>query len=251
MPESQLEAPLAPARQKDLFQEVADRLREAILRGRFKPGERLRETELATMLEVSRGPIREALAQLEHEGLVITQRNHGATVARLSREDAEEVKSLRLALERLAVQLIVRSAGEEVLVALDQMVQNLKSADTHRITVREIAEFEIQFHDLLYRSTGHGRLYQAWSSLRSQVHTLLLSRNVDDPGIRDVVIHRHGLVMDALRSRDENVALAVIEAHVFGLEQPPYQTQEAAAGTMRAGSPGGTAAERVRPEVAG
>src|SRR5512147_2302861 len=94
---------LEPAKSNGLFQEVADRLREAILQGRFRPGERLREAELATMLEVSRGPVREALTRLEHEGLVTTRRNRGATVSRLSKEDEEEVRSLRLTLERLAV----------------------------------------------------------------------------------------------------------------------------------------------------
>jgi DNA-binding GntR family transcriptional regulator len=212
---------LEPARQNDLYQEVAARLREAILQRRFKPGERLREAELAAMLEVSRGPIREALALLEHEGLVITQRNRGATVARLSREDEEEVKSLRLALERLAVQLVVQRASDEELAALEGEIERLKAAFGQRTTVQEIADFEIRFHDLLYRAGRHRRLYQSWSALRSQVHILLLSRIVDKPGIRDVVINRHTAVLDALRSRNEQAAVAIIEEHVFGIRNSP------------------------------
>ena len=215
---------LAPARQNDLYQEVANRLREAILQGRFTPGERLREAELAAMLEVSRGPVREALAQLEHEGLVITQRNRGASVARLSPEDAEEVKTLRLALERLAVQLAVCRCDEKDLAEMQGEIEQLRSAMSPRTTVQEIAEFEIRFHDRLYQAARHKRLYQAWSALRAQVHVMLLSRNVDEPGIRDVVIHRHAALLDALRARDNALAVARIEDHIFGFTRDAYRT---------------------------
>lgn len=212
---------LAPARQKDLHQEVADRLREAILQGRFAPGERLREAELAALLEVSRGPVREALALLEHEGLVITQRNRGAAVARLSAADEEEVRTLRLALERLAVQLVIRRASDQDLARLDAEIDRLREDMAERATVPGIAEFEIRFHDRLYRQSGHERLYRSWEALRSQVHTLFLSRNVERPQIREVVIERHAALVAALRSRDERAALAAIEAHVFGYASPP------------------------------
>jgi DNA-binding GntR family transcriptional regulator len=207
---------LEPARNNGLFQEVADRLRDAILQGRFRPGERLREVELSAMLEVSRGPVREALAKLEHEGLVITRRNRGATVARLSAEDEEEVRSLRLAIERLAVQLVVRHATDADLDALQREVEHLNSIFAQQSTVQAIADFEIRFHDLLYRAARHQRLYTSWLGLRSQVHILLLSRNVDTPGIRNVVIDRHMALLGALRSRDELVAIAATEEHVFG-----------------------------------
>src|SRR6476469_10949085 len=102
--------PLTPTVKRSLADDVVDRLRDAIFHGSFKPGEALREEQLAAMLDVSRGPVREALVQLEREGLVIVRRHRGATVARLSRRDLEEVYSLRLALERLAVQRAVRHA---------------------------------------------------------------------------------------------------------------------------------------------
>ena len=215
---------LEPAKNNGLFHEVADRLREAILQGRFRPGERLREAELATLREVSRGPVREALAKLEHEGLVITRRNRGATVARLSAEDEEEVRSLRLAIERLAVQLVVRHATDEDLDALKDEIERLNSAFEQQTTVQTIANFEIRFHDLLYRAARHKRLYISWLTLRSQVHVLLLSRNVDKPGIRNVVIDRHMALLGALRSRDEVAAVAGIEEHVFGFSKPPVES---------------------------
>ena len=77
---------LSPPLNRSLADEIVIHLRKAILSGQFEPGERLGEQFLAESLEVSRGPIREALSQLEHEGLVIIRRNRGAFVARLSRE---------------------------------------------------------------------------------------------------------------------------------------------------------------------
>src|SRR5579884_3034520 len=95
-------AVLMPAAAIQLSDEVVDRLREAILGGLFAPGDRLREEQLAEALGVSRGPVRNALLQLEREGMVVRRRNRGAIVARLSREDLEEVFSLRLAIEPVA-----------------------------------------------------------------------------------------------------------------------------------------------------
>ena len=99
-----------PVPRKSLSDEVLDRLRVAIIRGQLKPGQRLNETMLATTLDVSRGPVREALTQLAREGLVVLQRYKGATVARLSQEEIEEIYELRVALERLAMSKGMRHA---------------------------------------------------------------------------------------------------------------------------------------------
>ena len=146
---------LEPARNNGLFQEVADRLRDAILQGRFRPGERLREVELSNLLEVSRGPVREALTKLEHEGLVITRRNRGATVARLSAEDEEEVRSLRLAIERLAVTLVVRQARPDDLDALQREIERLGSGTQCRIVDGPVLPGELP---VLLRHPAHPRL---------------------------------------------------------------------------------------------
>src|SRR5204862_6772887 len=98
---------------------IRSRLRQAILQGDYAPGAHLREVEIAARHQVSRGPVREALLQLEQEGLVLLRRNRGAIVARLSRTDLEEVYSLRLALERLAVVSAVRHGTEADFSALD------------------------------------------------------------------------------------------------------------------------------------
>ena len=137
--------PLTPAVKRSLADDVADRLRDAILQGSFKPGEPLREEQLAVMLDVSRGPVRVALVQLEREGLVLVRRHRGATVARLSRSDLDEVYSLRLALEVLAVKRAVRYATEEDFAALDAVMVAFDMVLSRDPSEKEVAELDVRF----------------------------------------------------------------------------------------------------------
>src|SRR5258707_4522029 len=114
------------ARSASLADSIRAQLREAILRGDFTAGEHVREVEIAARYDVSRGPVREALLQLEQEGLVMLRRNRGAVVARLSRADLEEVYSLRLALERLAVVHAVRHGTEADFAQLDGVLHEIR-----------------------------------------------------------------------------------------------------------------------------
>src|ERR1041385_3476192 len=110
---------VAPARRRGLADEVADRIREAIFSGAYELGTQLREAELAAALEVSRGPVREALLRLEREGLVRSAWHRGATVMTLSPEDITELDSLRGALEKLAVELVITHATDDDLDTIE------------------------------------------------------------------------------------------------------------------------------------
>src|SRR5690349_10263796 len=97
-----------PAERRALSDDVADRLSHAIVSGRLKPGQRITESQIADLLAVSRGPVREALARLTVQGLITRSANRGAVVVALSLEDVEEVCSLRANLELLAIQWLMR-----------------------------------------------------------------------------------------------------------------------------------------------
>jgi DNA-binding GntR family transcriptional regulator len=216
LPASASSLPLTPAVKRSLSEDVADRLRDAIFQGSFKPGEPLREEQLAAMLDVSRGPVREALVQLEREGLVLVRRHRGATVARLSRSDLDEVYSLRLALETLAVKRAARFATEEDFAAMDAVMGAFDTVLTRGHSEKEVAELDVRFHDLIYRAARHQRLYDCWANLRSQIYILLLSRNVANPDFRDVTVNSHAELLKALRARDEALITTLIEEHLRG-----------------------------------
>lgn len=214
--DTELPLPLTPAVKRSLADDVVERLRDAIFQGSFKPGEPLREEQLAAMLDVSRGPVREALVQLEREGLVIVRRHRGATVARLSQIDLEEVYSLRLALERLAVQRAARYATADDFAAMEAVIRGFDAALARGPSEKEIAELDVRFHDLIYRAARHQRLYDCWSNLRSQIYIFLLSRNVANPDFRDVTIKSHADLLEAMRARDEARVTQLIEEHLRG-----------------------------------
>jgi DNA-binding GntR family transcriptional regulator len=205
---------LHPPPKRNLADAVTERLRDAILNGKFKPGQLLREEQLATMLDLSRGPVREALIRLEREGLVQVRRHRGAIVAQLSRTDVEEVYGLRLALERLAVQNAIRHATEDDFAAMEQVIAAFDMALAHNPSEHEIARLDLQFHDIIYRAARHQRLYDCWSNLRSQIYIFLLSRNIANPDFRKITLKGHTDILDVLRARDEARAIQIIEEHL-------------------------------------
>lgn len=123
-----------------LADRVANYLREAIFMGKLAPGEQLREVPLSKMLGISRGPIREALNRLEREGLVTIPRNGRTIVARLTREDFDEVYSLRLGLERVAMQYAIRNATPDELDELQRLVDLMIERVNEGITEKEAAD---------------------------------------------------------------------------------------------------------------
>lgn len=162
---------------------------------------------------VSRGPIREALGQLEREGLVIIPRNGRTTVARLTKDDFDEVYSLRTGLERVAVQYAIRNATDADLDGMQQIVDTMVRKVKTGLTEKEAADLDLHFHDVLYQASAHKRLQACWADLRPQIYIFLLSRNVADPDFRTQIIH-HQDIVDLIRARDEAGAIQCIEDHI-------------------------------------
>jgi DNA-binding GntR family transcriptional regulator len=229
-----LDAALALPPPRSLADDVADRLREAIVSGWFGPGERLREETLAKSIGVSRGPVREALARLEREGLIVIRRNRGAIVARLSDEDLEEVYSLRVAVEVLAVRRVAERIDAAGLDRLQAIVDRIAAAVARGIEPGEAAELDLAFHDELYDLAAHRRLRDVWFSLRPQIHILLLDRNVAVDDFREFVASSHQDILDALRERDAARAVALVEGHLHGSYERVRRQRVAAAGGVAA-----------------
>jgi DNA-binding GntR family transcriptional regulator len=205
---------LTPASTVLLSEEVVERIREAILTGEFEPGDRLREEQLARSLQVSRGPVRSALLQLEREGMVVRRRNRGALVAHLSRADLEEVYSLRHALEPVACAWAARNAVESDLAALQRVIDDQLRL-TSKVRVQDAAEADLTFHDVLYAAARHRRLLGLWQDLRPQVYLFLLARKyVRTREFREVMVVSHTRILDIIRAGDEEAARAIATEHV-------------------------------------
>lgn len=201
--------------QRSLSEEVADRIREGIVTGAFKPGQHLREVDLAEALEVSRSPVRDAFAQLHHEGLVTVRRHRGAVVVGLSSDDIEDLYSLRRSLEGLAVRLATERATPD---ELDQMRElgSGSGLQPAALKPRQFAEADIAFHDLLYQAAHHARLYACWSMLRPHVFRFLLTRNIAESDYEAIFIGEHAALAEVISSRSAEAATEMIASHLEG-----------------------------------
>lgn len=205
---------LLPAQRKSLSDEVLDRLREGIVRGRFRPGHRLSESMLADAFGVSRGPVREALSQLQQEGLVALERHKGATVTRISREDVEESYELRVDLEKLAVKRASRLISAEELAGMGSVVVAYGEA-VEDGEVQRAVDLDMEFHDSIYRAARHNRLYSCWSNLlRSQIHAFVLSCSLVDPSYMIPCVPEHAEIWGSLKAGDRDRAVDLIEHHL-------------------------------------
>lgn len=191
---------------------VFQTLREAILRGDLKPGERLMELQLASKLGVSRTPIREAIRMLEQEGLTVTVPRRGAEVAKMTLKGMEDVLEIRQALDELAVQLAcVRITDEQLEELKERKTEfeiSLKSADVTRI-----AEADVHFHDVIYDATGNPKLVSLLNNLREQIYRYRVEY-IKDADNHPILIEEHEAICEALVRRDEEAARVSIRKHV-------------------------------------
>jgi DNA-binding GntR family transcriptional regulator len=216
MTDKPLDLAFAPRQRRVLTDDVADAIREAILSGRIAPGARLIEDDLASSLDVSRGPIRQAIFRLQQEGLVVHEAHRGATVAHVSEDDIAEIYSLRTALERLAVAEACKRADAEDLAPLEAILVLFRSTPRSEISRKKVAELDIDFHDALFRAARHKRLYRAWQGLRSQIMVFLLLRDALPDDYLDSWHRDHRKLLDLVRAGDVGAAVEAIETHIGG-----------------------------------
>ena len=148
---------------------VFNTLRQAILTGEMKPGERLMEIHLANKLGVSRTPIREAIRKLELEGLVVMIPRRGAEVAQITWKNLKDVLEVRRALDVLAVELACDRMRQEELTELGRACTEFKEA-TRTQDWRKIAAADVHLHDIIVRSTRNDRLIQLVNNLAEQMY---------------------------------------------------------------------------------
>lgn len=191
---------------------VFNTLREAILRGDLMPGERLMEVQLASRLGVSRTPIREAIRMLEQEGLAVTIPRKGAEVARMTLKDMEDVLEIREALEELAVQIACERITDELLDKLAQVEvdfeRRLKSGN-----IKDIADSDIAFHDVIYEATDNPKLVNMLSNLREQVYRYRVEY-LKNAANYPALVSEHERILEGLRARNPQLSTTAMREHV-------------------------------------
>lgn len=191
---------------------VTESIRNAILVGRFRPGERLPERELCEMTGVSRTLVREALRQLESEGLIHVIPHRGPVVDRLLPEQAEGIYQVREELEGLACQLFAEHASEVQRKALQEAFQALKRAMTHGTALERLTAKNF-FYQQLLDGAGNEALTTTLRLLNSRV-MLLRSTSMQAPGRARKSVAELADVMEAVAARDGKAARKAGSLHV-------------------------------------
>ncbi len=169
---------LAPVDKSSLSVEVANNIRLGILSGRIQPGQKLLEQELSEQLNTSRGPIRDAFIRLEQEGLVLREPNRSVKVVIMTEEDIEEIHSLRLSMEQLALRYICSGRSKPDVSRLRTIVDKLRTSITEGAVLEQAVEMDLEFHEEIVRASGHRRLHKLWLSLKPQIGFLIYTKNI-------------------------------------------------------------------------
>jgi DNA-binding GntR family transcriptional regulator len=206
-----------PATRLIFRNQVIDAVRAAILDGRLQPGQAITERPLAHDLQISRAPVREALRELEKEGLVVTRPHRGTYVASFSDEDVLEIYSLRANLEMMAIgRAIERAIPRDV----DDLTGLIEEMERHAPTnFTETIRVDLAFHRRICEIAAHRRLLDAWDVLANQLRALytitdvpMLVRSLY--GYIDQMGERHKPIVDAIRQRDIQLGQRQISNHI-------------------------------------
>lgn len=218
---------LQPLDVPNLREHAARQLRNAVLSGSFAPGQSLVETAIADHLGISRAPVREALAELEQEGIVNHIPRRGYFVVDFTDKDIEEIYSLRLLLEIAALLRAVERLTEQDVEELQRIVDNLGEAVRQGVSPKRIVALDLSFHESILHVADHSRLYTAWYSMRMQTQLLigLTSRTHYNHPEQPKELHQR--IVDAIRGKDAKQAEAILTEHILDGQERAHAALQA------------------------
>jgi DNA-binding GntR family transcriptional regulator len=198
--------------QRTLKENVTDVLRTSIIAGELAPGTEINQVGIANQLGVSRGPVREALSQLEQEGLVHSIPYKGVFVTSLTRRYVEELYSVRMALEMLAVERAIERITEKDLAELNRVVQEMRIA-AKAGDLQRLLQVDLEFHEHLVVVADHELLYKLWRQVEFGVLRCLRTRHQIYTFL-DEVVGSHPTIVMALTDRNKEWAIEIMREHI-------------------------------------
>ena len=196
---------------------VFNTLRQAILTGELKPGERLMEIHLANRLGVSRTPIREAIRKLELEGLVTMIPRRGAEVAQITEKSMKDVLEVRRTLDALSAELACERISAEEEEALKKACLNFEAAVKTKDT-KAIAKADVAIHDIIAAATGNQRLIQLINNLAEQMYRYRFEY-IKDATQHERIIEEHRIIYESIVKKDKEAAAEMAKTHIDNQEK--------------------------------
>ena len=191
---------------------VFNTLRQAILTGELKPGERLMEIHLANKLGVSRTPIREAIRKLELEGLVTMIPRRGAEVAQITGKSLKDVLEVRRSLDALCAELACERISDAEIAALEAACKEFEEA-TYTRDARVIAAADVALHDIIIKATNNNRLVQLVNNLAEQMYRYRFEY-IKDYSMHGRLVEEHRVIFEAIRKKDKVTAATAAVTHI-------------------------------------
>ncbi|WP_027801672.1 phosphonate utilization associated transcriptional regulator [Paraburkholderia dilworthii] len=192
---------------------VQQSLERSIVSGELAPGEKLNEVDIATRLNVSRGPVREAFRALEQAGLLTTEKNRGVMVRIVSLREAEEIYEVRAMLDESAARRLANHMTPDTLAALKAIVVSMKAARKTRDIARYTA-LNVQFHEAMIAAPGNQHLIDTYRHLVRQLGLLRQAALEADLGALGESVAEHEKIVNALAAGDEAQAVMLVRQHI-------------------------------------
>ena len=202
------------ARPQRLSEHVYNALSEAIVEGKLPPGERLRETQMAEALGVSRTPVREAFVRLKQQRLLSGDASGAYYVAEWDRQTLWEIATLRAALESLAFSLAPQNLSQEDFDHLEEIIRQMgeMDADPESSDYKRMAQFDYQFHTYIWSRTGHALLEQALENIKPQAHFYMyLTRQAGQTDYAE----KHRILIEFLKHGDRSQVNEIMLDHII------------------------------------
>lgn len=192
---------------------VYDRIREDILNGVYKEQEELKEATLGEKMGVSRTPVREALRQLELEGLVEIIPNKGARVTGITKKDMDDIYQIRYLLEGLSARWATEHVTEEQLEKMEEILY-LTEFHAKKENYAQVYELDSQFHELMYEASGSKLLNHILSDFHMYV-TRIRKTSLADGSRSKYSTEEHRAILDAIKAHDAKRAEECAHVHVM------------------------------------
>jgi len=197
-----------------LREQALTALRRAITTGQLAPGTHLVETDLSDALQISRGTLREAMRQLQQEGLISAGARGRLSVRHLDAKEIRDIFDVRAALESLAASELAASPDHAGAVAeLRKAVTNMERWAASNLDDR--IEADLKFHRTMCHLTGNETLLHSWSSLEGSIRMSIMYAGVDR-ALKNMDVKRHSEIVDAIESGDADKAAATVRDHMAG-----------------------------------
>ena len=205
-------APLPGLEKKSLREQALSALRTAITSGELEPGRHLVETELSDMLQISRGTLREALRQLEQEGLLSAGPRGRLSVRHLDGKEIRDIFAVRAALESLAVRTLCELPDRaSVITSLRSAADAMAAAAEARLEER--IESDLEFHRTLCRLTGNETLLHSWESLEGSIRMSIMFAGIER-AVKNMSVDRHHDIVAAIETGNATLARTTVLEHM-------------------------------------